>query len=226
MTARQWDARMLTSTRGQILLLLRRNARTVEELAQALDLTDNAVRVHLAALERDGLAQQRGVRRSGCSGKPAYEYVLTAEAEHIFPRPYAQALRELLDILSARMPAEALTTAAREVGHRMALQLPAAAKTDAHSRAEAVTRTLNALGGLAELELRDGRYIITGYSCPLAAAVPGHPEICALTETLVSDVAGTPVCAQCVCEGEQQPRCHFEIACDASADTRAETPAL
>ena len=42
--------RFLESTRGQVVLLLRRGARTVEELAQALGLTDNAVRSHLAAL--------------------------------------------------------------------------------------------------------------------------------------------------------------------------------
>ena len=43
--------------------LLRRASRTVEELAQALGLTDNAVRAHLATLERDGLVRQGGLRR-------------------------------------------------------------------------------------------------------------------------------------------------------------------
>jgi len=32
---------------------------TVEELAQALDLTDNGVRAHLTTLERDGIVRQR-----------------------------------------------------------------------------------------------------------------------------------------------------------------------
>jgi predicted ArsR family transcriptional regulator len=79
----QSNQRFFASTRGQIITLLLRSSRTVDELAQALELTDNAVRVHLATLERDGMVQQRGVRRG--SGKPAYVYTLTPDAEQLFP---------------------------------------------------------------------------------------------------------------------------------------------
>ena len=58
-----WNQRFLSTTRGRIITLLRRAGRSVEELAQALDLTHTAVRAHLAALERDGLVQQRSERR-------------------------------------------------------------------------------------------------------------------------------------------------------------------
>ena len=52
------DERFFASTRGQIVTLLRRALRTVDELAGELGLTDNAIRAHLAALERDGLVTQ------------------------------------------------------------------------------------------------------------------------------------------------------------------------
>ena len=80
----QRNQRFLASTRGQIITLLRRSSRTVDELAQALNLTDNAVRAHLATLERDGVVQQSGVRRG--SGKPASVYDLAPEAEQLFPK--------------------------------------------------------------------------------------------------------------------------------------------
>src|ERR671928_1702040 len=83
MAGARWDKRFFASTRGRIVALLRRTARTVDELAAALDLTDNAVRAHLATLERDGLVEQQGVRRG--AGKPAAAYALTLEAEHLFP---------------------------------------------------------------------------------------------------------------------------------------------
>ena len=35
---------------------------------------------------------------------------------------------------------------------------------------------LNELGGLAELEERDGGFVIRGYSCPLTSVVRDHPE--------------------------------------------------
>ncbi len=67
----------LDTTRGRIVGLLRRGVETVEELAQKLEVTDNAVRAHLATLERDGLVERRGERRG--FRKPHFAYVLTQE---------------------------------------------------------------------------------------------------------------------------------------------------
>src|SRR5205807_554426 len=87
--------------------LLRQASQTVEELAQVLDLTDNAVRAQLMVLERDGLVQQRGSRRG--SSKPAYVYGLTAAAEELFPKAYGPVLRQLLETLNERLAASLLT---------------------------------------------------------------------------------------------------------------------
>src|SRR5215212_4771854 len=102
MAPTRWDERFLASTRGRVVALLRRGRRTVDELAGDLDLTDNAVRAHLAALERDGLIRQTGTRRSG--GKPAYAYDLTPDAERLFPKAYGPILCGLLDVLVERLP--------------------------------------------------------------------------------------------------------------------------
>src|SRR3989442_183899 len=59
-----WNKRLLASTRGRILALLRSENRTVNGLAAALRLTDNAVRAHLLSLERDG--KQFIYGRNGC----------------------------------------------------------------------------------------------------------------------------------------------------------------
>src|SRR5215472_196220 len=98
------NQRFFASTRGKIVTLLRRGSRTVEELAEALNLTDNAVRAHLIALERDGLVQQRGQRRS--SSKPASTYDLAQAAEDLFPKAYAQVLDQLLGVLGEQMTTE------------------------------------------------------------------------------------------------------------------------
>ena len=78
------DERFFESTRGQIVTLLRSSACTVEDLAEELKLTDNAVRAHLATLERDGLIRQSGLRRG--PRKPHFTYVLTDEADKLFPK--------------------------------------------------------------------------------------------------------------------------------------------
>ena len=200
-----WDKRFFASTRGHIVALLRRKSRTVDELAQALELTDNAVRAHLATLERDGLLHQRGVRRG--AGKPAYAYELTSEAERLFPKPYAPVLRKLLDVLDKQMAPEEVEVLLRRVGHELASGLTTA-EGDVRTRLEAGVAVLNELGGLAELEEDDGTFVIRGYSCPLAAVVPGHPEVCVLAETLVSEVAGIPVKEHC--DRGEQLQCRFE----------------
>ncbi len=205
-----WDQRFLASTRGQIVVLLRRGPHTVEELAAAVGLTDNAVRAHLAALERDGMVRLLGVRRCGGSGKPAYEYGLALAAEQVFPKPYADMLGTLYDVLGDRLPAAELAALARETGRRMARRLDSGA-TASRGAAEGAVAALNAMGGLAELEVggHDSAPVIRAYSCPLAEVVTRHPGACALAEAFVSGLAGVPVCAEC--SPGERPHCRFTL---------------
>jgi predicted ArsR family transcriptional regulator len=213
--ATNWDERFFESTRGQIVTLLRRSGRTVEELALPLDLTNNGVRAHLAILERDGLVRQRGsVRRISGGGKPAYVFELTEEAEELFPKAYAAVLGWLVDVLAERLGSEESEALLRSVGRRLAEEHSTRAD-GAHARLESAVEVLNDLGGLVELEEHDGGFVIRGYSCPLAGVTPGHPEVCRMAETLISELAGVPVHERC--DRGERPRCCFEVA--AAGDT-------
>ena len=203
----QRNLRFFTSTRGKIVALLRRASRTVDELAQALDLTDNAVRAQLAAMERDGLVQQSGSRKS--SSKPASVYTLTAAAEDLFSKAYGPVLRQLLEELTERMEASEVEALLRSTGRRLAAQWPLP-RGELHTRVEAAVSVLNALGGLIELERRNGTYLIQGYSCPLAAVVPSHPEVCYLAASLLTELVGVPV--QECCNGSEATQCCFVVA--------------
>ena len=204
------DERFFESTRGRVVTLLRRSEHTVEELARALGLTDNGVRAHLAVLERDGIVRQRGsVRRSSGGGKPAYVYELTQEAEDLFPKAYEPVLSRLLDILSQRHGYEESEVLLRSVGRRLAGE-HSVRTNDARARLESAVEIFNELGGLAEIEERDGGLVIRGYSCPLAGVSPEHPEVCRMAETLITELAGVPVHERC--DRGERPRCCFEIA--------------
>ena len=208
--ATNWDEKFFQSTRGRIVTLLRRSGSTVDELARALDLTDNGVRAHLAVLERDGIVRQRGsVRRGSGGGKPAYVYELQPEAEDLFPKAYELVLRRLLDVLSERRGEEKAEALLRAVGRRLAEEREVPVD-DARARLDAAVDVLNELGGLAELEESDGGFVIRGYSCPLAGVTPDHPEVCRMAETLISELAGVP--ARERCDRGERPRCCFEIA--------------
>lgn len=203
-----WSLRFLNSTRGRLIALLRRDTRTVDDLAFALNLTDNAVRAHLAALERDGIVRQSGVRRDGSVGKPAYAYELTADAEQFFAKPYATVLNEMLDVLAGELPPDEMETLLRRIGARMASEYPPG-HGDTRMRLEAAAVALNQLGGLAELDTDGENLLLRGYSCPLAAVVPGHPDACRLAEAFISEVAGVPV-REC-CDRGAVPHCLFEV---------------
>ncbi|HEX7050853.1 MAG TPA: ArsR family transcriptional regulator [Longimicrobiales bacterium] len=206
MASVRWDKRFLASTRGQIVALLRRQDATVNELAEVLELTPNAVRAHLASLERDGLAEQRGVRRG--TGKPANVYGLAAEAERLFPKAYSLILGYLLDVLAERVTSEELDGILAEVGRRV---VAGRESVDGVSdgRLAAAVALIADLGGLAEVETREGRERVQGYSCPFALLVPGHPEICRLAESAVSEVVDGTVRQRCV-HGDR-PQCAFEL---------------
>src|ERR687898_145249 len=208
--ATNWDERFFESTRGRIVTLLRRSSRTVEDLARVLDLTDNGVRAHPAVLERDGIVRQRGsIRRSSGGGKPAYVYELTREAEDLFPKAYEPALCRLLGILSDQLGPKESEALLRALGRRLAREYSVRAE-GGHARLESAVDVLNELGGLAELEERDGALVIRGYSCPLAGVTTDHPEVCRMAETLITEVAGIPVNEHC--DRGERPRCCFEVA--------------
>ena len=204
------DKRFFESTRGQIVTLLRRSAGTVEELAQKLNLTDNAVRAHLATLERDGLVRQIGLRRG--PRKPHFTYVLTPEAEGLFPKAYDTLLNQLIAVLKNRLSPSEIETILKEVGRIVAADAAVKSNDTLESRVQSALKVLESIGGSAEVEKNGNgdKIVIRGNGCPLAAAVAVHPEVCRLAETLVAEVVKAPVEEHCDREG--RPRCRFEIS--------------
>lgn len=201
------DDRFFESTRGQIVTLLRSSACTVEDLAEKLDLTDNAVRAHLATLERDGLVRQSGLRRG--PRKPHFTYVLTDEADKLFPKAYDALLNQLIAVLKNRLSPPEIEAVLREVGRAIAADTSGRSDASLESRVQSAVKVLEAIGGSAEVEKDGDKIVIRGNGCPLAAAVSVHPEVCHLAETLVAEVVKAPVVEHCNRAG--RPACRFEI---------------
>jgi predicted ArsR family transcriptional regulator len=207
------DERFFASTRGKIALLLRGSPSTVEQLAQALDLTDNAVRAHLVALERDGLVRQAGSVRT--ARRPSATYELAGDAERLFPKAYGAVLSAFLSVFDRELPPEMVERTLREVGRQLAQALSAnghvrVPRADAATAAEA----LENLGGSVSLEKSGDEVHIHGRSCPLAIVVGIHPEVCTLVEAMLEEVTGARVERQC--EPAAEPHCHFSLPAEPS----------
>lgn len=203
------DRRFRESTRGRIVSLLRAGARTVDELAAALGLTDNAVRPHLLGLERDGMIVAAGLRRGPGAGKPAVLYELHADAEAALSRAYVPVLSALLEVLHDELPEREARRILRATGRRLASASGGRAGGDLAARAHAAAAVLTALGGEVDVETRRGAATIRGAACPLAGAVARNPQVCHAVETLVGEIAGAKA-TEC-CDRSGRPRCCFEL---------------
>ena len=200
--------RFRRSTRGKVLELLRRSERTIEELAAALGLTDNAIRAQLSALERDGLVRQHGVRRGPGAGKPALVYTLSNDAEVKMSQAYAPVLGALLEELAGQMTEAQLEALLMAVGRRIAAG-SARATGNRETRVNSAVELLNALGGDARVEKSGENYLIRGCGCPLSSAVARRPETCSAVQSLLSEVIGASVVESC--ERGTRPNCCFTV---------------
>jgi predicted ArsR family transcriptional regulator len=203
------DSSRQDATRGRLLALLREGTWTVDDLATRLELTDNAVRFHLASLEDAGTVRKDGVLRKEGAGKPADLYTLTPEAEESFSRAYAPVLAVLLAELRETMSTTQLVAFLRRAGTRLAKGLPRSSGSLSH-RVAGAAELLNALGGVTAVEKSGNTYQIIGRACPLARAVEADHCVCAAVTALVAEVVDADVAERCDRSG--RPRCHFEIS--------------
>jgi predicted ArsR family transcriptional regulator len=202
------SSKLLETSRDQIIQLLRRARRSVNDLASALGLTDNAVRANLARLQRDGLVQEVGQRPA--LRKPESIYDITPKAERLFPKAYAAVLAALLAVMERGLDEEQLEAQLREVGRDLAGPHRAALSgLDQRQRAEKTLQIMEELGGLAELEQCEGKCFIRGFGCPFGQLVVEHPKLCIVAQELVGQLLGRDVQEQC--DRGDRSRCCFVL---------------
>jgi predicted ArsR family transcriptional regulator len=204
-----WNKRLLASTRGRILTLLRTEDRTVSDLAAILKLTANAVRAHLLSLERDELVQQHGTRPG--TRKPHTAYKLSADAEYVFPKAYGPLLNHLVSAISTRVAPGVLRATMYAVGRMAAedhvIRFKGKSRRD---RVKVALDVLNDLGGSPIFDEQEGKQFIYGRNgCPLAAVTATHPLACLIIESMLSKIIGVP--AKKCCEYGDTPRCCFQL---------------
>jgi predicted ArsR family transcriptional regulator len=188
---------------------------SAREIADALGVTHNAVRAHLAALQGAGLVRE-GSRRPGTS-RPTVMYELAPRAESALSQAYIPFVAHLLRALGERMTSGELHALMHSVGQSLAAERPRL-RGRLPQRIEAARALLANLGALTEVEPVDHGFIMRGYGCLLADAVHGRPEVCRTMESLLAELLEVRV-EEC-CEHGERPRCCFRID-GATDDPRA-----
>jgi DeoR family suf operon transcriptional repressor len=203
------NRRLLTTTRGKILTMLREDRRTVAQMAKALHITENGIRAQLNALEKEGLVQQAGVLPG--TRKPFNAYELTAEGERIFPSAYGPMMCEVLNVIGERCTEHELNDICEETARRVAQKFaPEYENVSFEQRMALALRVLHEMGGAMELTASKGKVVLSGKTCPIGELVKTRPRTCHLVERLIASITGTKVVEKC--DKGPRPRCCFEIS--------------
>ena len=105
---------LLDTTRGRIVTLLQTKPLTIDELATELNLTPNAVRAQLMAMQRDGFVHRSGIRPG--TTRPSHIFELTTEVENLLSRAYIPLLNQLVQTFANSLPTEQVESLLRRSG--------------------------------------------------------------------------------------------------------------
>jgi DeoR family transcriptional regulator, suf operon transcriptional repressor len=199
---------LLDTSRGRIVSLLQRGGQTADDIARSLGLTRSAVRIQIAAMERDGVVQRAG-KRPGTT-RPSHVFELTPEVEHVLSKAYIPVLTRLVDVFAEALPARQINALLRRTGKLLAKELsPEKPQGDLKARTGRASELLNEkLGALTHVKANGG-IGIRGAGCPLSAVTGKHPGVCLVMESFVSEIVGAPV-REC-CDREDRPQCCFNV---------------
>lgn len=191
------------STRNSIILLLKKNGgMSIDELSKRIDITPMGIRQHLLALEKKDLVTYTA-RKKGI-GRPGFVYMLTENANELFPKTYDEfALGVLRDIVRHDGP-ERIDQIFDWRRKRM-LEV----KKEALVKTESIENTLNrfrhlleADGHLVDLSRNNGHYHLKQYHCPIHKVAREFGDACKHELRLYRELFGESVVReQSVAEG-------------------------
>ena len=194
-------AKPLSVAKRRVLEHLKRSGgATAGEIAEALDITEAAVRQHLDALTERGLVESRSRARTKLGrGRTPGEWVLTTEAGSQFADRHGQLTVELLGAIRDALGTEGLD---RVIDSRAEQQLeayrevvPAPGTATLEARVGALARQRTAEGYMADVHGDDDGdgVVLVEHHCPICTAATACPGFCRSELELFRDTLGPGV---------------------------------
>jgi predicted ArsR family transcriptional regulator len=192
-------------------LLRNKSGASIDELAQAIEVTRTAVRQHLSALTREGLVAPGAERASG--GRPQRLYVLTESGREAFPRHYSWFAQLLIEAMAKEHGAAGLRTRLGRIASAVVAQLRqrASEKDTRRQKVGKVSGLMDELG----YDARTGKDIagaptIEADNCVFHELAMKNPEVCQFDLSLLSGLTGSKVeLDECMARGGQVCRFRF-----------------
>jgi predicted ArsR family transcriptional regulator len=203
-------SRFFSTTRGRIVTeLRRRGSASAGDLAAMMTLSSNAVRQQLVLLERDGLVEEKAVRRGPT--KPTLEFSLTERAAELFPQSHGRMLTAVLREVRDQFGAPAVDRIFDGLSERAVAR--ARRKVNAPSvegRMAQLTDMLREEGVVAEYTPIEGGFALHEHNCPYSNVARDNPQMCSVIHRVIDEAVGcVPQQTESLARGDKE--CCFEI---------------
>lgn len=193
-------------TRQKIVELLKeRGQATVEELADAVGLTQMAVRHHLNVLHGEKLVVTSSVRRKNQPGRPQQLYTLTEAANQLFPEDYCHLASYLLDEIKSTLGMVGLEDLLGQIANRMAADVPPLRPGQPlEKRLGQLVQLLGDKGFPARWRTEGDDYVVRLLACPYRQVAGEHNEVCRLDMQIIQYMLNVnSVRATCIANGDE-----------------------
>nr|WP_086937779.1 metalloregulator ArsR/SmtB family transcription factor [Thaumasiovibrio occultus] len=164
---------------------------TAKQLADLLEITTMGARLHLQALEEEGILQAFDVKAK--VGRPSRHWALTQKGHQQFADRHADLAVQLLDAMEATVSREQLQ-AIIDVRHQANLKRYQNALLGCDSleqKLQAITTLREQEGYMATLQADNDSYLLLEHHCPICRAAERQPLLCQseiqLFKTLLGD---------------------------------------
>lgn len=192
----------MKSTRDRILqTLLHQPRRTINELANAVNIHPISARHHLTNLQMEGLVTADEERHG--VGRPRLVYFLTEDGMEKFPTRYLRLTTRLLAQMKETMPAPVVSKLFSQIAEDMASDYTDQVKDlSMEERLDFVKALLAEEGFTVDWEKQGDQYHIHEISCPYYQIGINHPEVCTVDQALISKMLALPAeKVQCILNG-------------------------
>jgi len=175
------------STKQDILQhLLKEEQRTAQELAEALDISTQAIRRHLKELEGAGLIEHQ--QQQVGMGRPQHVYQLSGKGRDRLPNRYGEFAVSLLDTLSETVDKEQFSTILQKQWERKAQAYrKRLGNGSLEERVAKLVKMRQAEGYMAEWHAlkpedtsgrMDTHYVIVEHNCAISQVAQSFPSVC------------------------------------------------
>ena len=189
--------------------LRRKQAASAEVISAQLGITPNAVRQHLAGLEREGLVKSEPVRSK--RGRPSLMFSLTDKADASFPKRYGQLATMVLNELTEMGGPALLDEVFERVADRYAGGIEAQLTgMTFDEKLDRMVEWIRRAGTLAEQEQTPEGTRVTIHNCPFRNTALKYPQVCTITPRLLVKLLGAQVSQEASIH-RRDPYCSFLV---------------